>query len=140
MCEPILLYDGVCGLCNRVVRFVLRRDRHDRFRFASLQSAFAVRLLERHGRRPEGLDTLYLVVDEGGKGEQLLSKSQAVLYILERLGGVWRLAALLRACPSAVLDAGYDVIARNRYRLFGRYETCLPPEEKWRRKFLDLGG
>lgn len=134
----IILYDGVCGLCNGLVRFVLVRDRRDRFRFASLQSGFARDLLARHGRDPRDLDTLYVVAGGRGAERRLLSKSGAVLHILRRLGGLWALAVVAGACPRALRDAAYDLVARHRYRLFGKYATCPVPEAKWRSKFIDL--
>ena len=96
---PIILYDGVCGLCNRFNRFVLARDPAGRFRFAALQSALAGQILARHGRDPRDLDTLYLVLGHGRPGERLLRKSDAALWILRELGGPWRASAA--AAPPA---------------------------------------
>lgn len=133
--NPILLYDGVCGLCNRLVQFVLKRDAGTHFRFASLQSDFASRILQRHGLDPHDLDTLYVIEEPG---EVLTARSDAVISVLQELGGFWRAAAvLLRATPSRLRDWGYGVIARNRYRIFGKYQSCLLPEEKYRSQFLD---
>src|SRR3954466_1711643 len=84
---PIILYDGVCGLCNRLTRFVIRRDPRGRFRFASLQSPFAAEVLARHGKDPRVLDTLYVVLDHGGPSERLLRKARAGLFILAEIGG-----------------------------------------------------
>src|SRR5215471_7854322 len=91
---PIVLYDGVCGLCNRAVQFLLKRDRHDRFRFASLQSDFAANLLRRHGIDPTNLDTVYAVVNHDEVNEQLLAKSDAFLLFGKVLGGIWSAAIL----------------------------------------------
>lgn len=135
--RSIVLYDGVCGLCDRLVQFILRRDRHDRFRFASLQRDFAAALLERQNLDPGELSTVYVVVDAGERGERLLAKSRAILHILEEIGGAWRLAGILRLLPPRVLDAAYDLVARHRYRIFGKYEACTVPAEEWRGKFLD---
>jgi predicted DCC family thiol-disulfide oxidoreductase YuxK len=137
--KDLVLYDGVCALCNGLVRFLLPRDRDDRFRFAALQSPLAQSLLARHGRDPQGLDTVYVVVT-GAAGERLLSRSDAVLHLLRGIGGVWRLAAVVRLVPRVIRDAGYRLVARSRYRLFGRYETCLVPEPRWRAKFVDGEG
>jgi predicted DCC family thiol-disulfide oxidoreductase YuxK len=134
---PIILYDGVCGLCNRLNRFVLARDPAGRFRFAALQSALAREILARHGRDPRDLDTLYLVLGYGRADERLLRKSDAALWILGALGGRWGAAAALRVLPARVRDLGYDLVARTRYRLFGRYESCLLPEPRHRTRFLD---
>jgi predicted DCC family thiol-disulfide oxidoreductase YuxK len=106
MSQPILLYDGVCGLCNRLTQFLLKRDRHDRLLFASLQSEFAAAILSRHGKDSHDLDTVYVVTDYEQPTEELL-----------RL---------------------YHLVARNRYKVFGKHETCMLPEPKHRRKFLDV--
>lgn len=135
---PIVLYDGVCALCNAVVRFVLARDRRREFRFALLQGEFARAALSRHGRRPHDLATVVVVSGAGQPDERLLERSDAVLFILERLHAAWPLAARLgRAVPRSVRDWTYDRIARRRYEVFGRYDVCpLPaPEHRWR--FLD---
>ena len=92
----IVLYDGVCGLCNGAIRFVWRRDPAGRFRFASLQSRFAREVLSRHQRDPRDLDTMYVIVDYDEPAERLLEKAAAVLYVLRELGGIWRLGALAR--------------------------------------------
>ena len=133
--NPVLLYDGVCGLCNRLVQFVLKRDRHAHFRFASLQSDYAARILQRHGLDPHDLDTLYVVEEPG---EQLLTRSDAVIFILRELGGFWRAVAVaLSIFPKSLRDWGYDIVSRHRYRIFGKYETCKLPEQKYQDRFLD---
>jgi predicted DCC family thiol-disulfide oxidoreductase YuxK len=136
--NPILLYDGVCGLCNRAVQFVLKRDRRDRFRFASLQSEFAAGILRRHGIQPENLDTVYLVTDHGQAGERLSARSDAAISLLRELGGIWAAVALpLRILPVWFRDWGYNLVARHRYRIFGKYDACPVPNPKDRHKFLD---
>ena len=137
MPNPIILYDGVCGLCNRFVQFVLRHDHEDRFRFAALQSDFARTLLKRHALNPDLLDTVYLVFDCGQSTERLLSRNEAASAVLRELGGIWRLCAnLLDLLPQRFRDWRYTVVARNRYRFFGKYETCPLPKEKDQHKFL----
>ena len=135
--NPIVLYDGVCGLCNRLTQFILKHDKHDRFRFASLQSEFAANILKRHGADPEDLDTVYVVVDYNKPGERLLARSDAILHIATELGGIWKLGGAGRVLPRPIRDAMYKLVARNRYRLFGKYESCMLPEPKHRAKFLD---
>jgi predicted DCC family thiol-disulfide oxidoreductase YuxK len=134
----IILYDGVCGFCDRLVHMVLRKDKHDRFRFASLQSAFARAILERHGISPTQLDTVYLVLDHGQPTERLLARSDAFLETLRGLGGFWVMeAGILSIAPKMLRDRLYDTVAQNRYRLFGRYDTCMIPAPRYRSKFLD---
>ena len=139
MNQPIILYDGVCGLCNRAVRFVLKRDHRDRFRFASLQSEFADGILRRHAIKPGNLDTFYLVTDHEQPAEHLSERSEAAVAVLRDLGGVWGLLGLsLWMLPKPVRDWGYNVVARRRYRVFGKYDVCPLPDVKDRHKFLDL--
>lgn len=136
--HPIVLYDGVCGLCNRLVQFILKRDRNDRFRFAALQSDFGRRILLRHGRDPEILDTVYLVLDHTEPTERVLTRNDAVATVLEQLGGFWRVAAtLFRLFPRSVRDRQYNLIARNRYQIFGKYDACPLPDPKLRHRFID---
>jgi predicted DCC family thiol-disulfide oxidoreductase YuxK len=135
--NPIVLYDGVCGLCNRLVQFLLKHDRRDRFRFASLQSDFASVLLKRHSLDPHDLDTVYVVRDYNESNEILLARSDAILYMLAQLGGVWKVTGIGRVLPKSFRDAAYKVVARNRYRVFGKHESCMLPEPKHRDKFLD---
>lgn len=139
MPHPILLYDGVCGLCNRLVQFILRRDRDAVFQFASLQSPFAARILARHGVNPADLDTVYVVINHDQGDESLLARSDALRYVLRQIGGFWRFAGNLLAClPHPLCDWGYGVIARNRYRIFGRYDVCPLPTADVRDRFLDV--
>jgi predicted DCC family thiol-disulfide oxidoreductase YuxK len=134
----VILYDGVCGLCNRWVQFVLRRDRKAVFLFAALQSPVAREILIRHAISPDPLDTIYVVRDFGRATERALSRSSAALYIFSRLGGMWRLAALLRALPQRVRDFLYHSVARHRYLIFGKYNSCLLPETAYRDRFIEL--
>jgi len=137
--NPIILYDGVCGLCNRLVQFVLRHDSRDRFRFAALQSDFANRVLRQHGATPEDLDTVYVVLDHALPGERLASRSDAAVVVLNELGLGWGLLArALRVFPRWLRNWAYNLVARNRYRIFGKHDSCPIPSEKDCRKFLDL--
>jgi predicted DCC family thiol-disulfide oxidoreductase YuxK len=136
--NPIILYDGVCGLCNRLVQFLLNRDLHDCFRFASLQSEFAADVLRRHNVSPDNLDTMYVVLNYDLPEERIASRSDAAVVALRELGGGWAtLSAALRLVPLRVRNRGYNLVSRNRYRIFGRYDSCPIPSEKDRDKFLD---
>ena len=134
----IILYDGVCGLCNGFVAFVWPRDRQRRFRFAPLQGATARAILARHGRDATALDTVIVVVDPDGPSERLLDRSTAGVYVLAGLGGGWRVVAtLLGWLPRPLLDVAYRVLARNRYRLFGRLDACPVPGPEHRERFIE---
>jgi predicted DCC family thiol-disulfide oxidoreductase YuxK len=137
--HPIVLYDGVCGLCNRLIQFLLKRDRKDRLRFASLQSEFAKDALQRHGLEASDLDTVQVIVNAGQADEKVLARSDAIIYLLEELGGIWTLASLGKIIPRSLRDSMYKLVARNRYRVFGKYETCMLPEPRHRAKFVDTG-
>jgi len=134
--SPIVLYDGVCGFCNRGVRFLLKRDRHDHFRFASLQSDFADALLKRHGVDATRLDTIYVVADYGNPNENLLARADAVVFLGRGIGGVWNVVGLLNILPKWARDRAYNLVARHRYRFFGKHESCPMPDERDRPKFL----
>jgi predicted DCC family thiol-disulfide oxidoreductase YuxK len=137
--HPIVFYDGVCGLCNRLVQFLLNHDRKDRLRFAALQSEFAARVLGRHGIDPTDLDTVHVVVNFDEPNERVLNRSTAVLRAARELGGIWSVAALLgMLVPRPLRNFFYGLVATNRYRMFGKYETCMLPSPAQRAKFLDL--
>ncbi|HTS38076.1 MAG TPA: DCC1-like thiol-disulfide oxidoreductase family protein [Candidatus Solibacter sp.] len=138
MSNPILLYDGVCGLCNRLVQFILRRDRKAIFRFAALQSPLAANILSRHNANAADLDTLYVVLNQNEPNETLLARSDAVIFILNHLPGMWPIAGFkLRFMPRWLRDWGYGVVAHNRYKIFGRRDSCPLPTPETRARFLD---
>ena len=137
MTNPIVLYDGVCGLCNQLVQFLLKRDKHDQLRYASLQSDFASKILVRHGLNPKDLDTVCVVLNYQEPDEHVLTRSTAILNVVKNLGGIWKMAGLGAIVPSPLRDLLYELVARNRYRMFGKYETCMLPEPRHRAKFLD---
>lgn len=135
---PIVLYDGVCALCNGIVRFLVARDRARLFRFASLQGDIARATLARHLRDSDALDTLVVVLEAGLPDERLLDRSTAALFVLKQLPGVWSsLARAMSIVPAPIRDAIYRLIARTRYRTFGRYEGCPVPPPGVRDRFLD---
>ncbi len=136
--HPILLYDGVCGLCNSLVQFILPRDRNGTFRFAALQSELAASILSRHGVNASDLDTVYVVTNPDQPNEAILARSDAILYVLGQLGSAWRtMAFALAILPRFLRDWGYNFVARHRYRIFGRYDTCPVPSPETRSRFLD---
>ena len=137
MTNPIVLYDGVCGLCNRLVQFLLKRDKTDQLRYAALQSDFAVRVLNRHGLDPKDLDTIHVILNYEQTDERVLARSDAILEVVKRLGFIWKLASIGKIIPKPIRDLLYKLVATNRYRVFGKFETCMLPEPRHRAKFLD---
>lgn len=133
--KTVVLFDGVCNLCHRSVQFILRHDRAQRFVFASQQSEVGQQLLRQYGVPTEAALADSLVVIEGARA---WLESDAALHILYRLGGVWRIAAVLRWAPKGLRDWVYRLIAKNRYRLFGRLERCMVPTPELKRRFLDV--
>lgn len=125
---PIILFDGVCNLCTASVRFVIERDSRRRFRFASLQSASAERLL---GERDQ-LESMVLVADG-----RTYRKSTAALLIAKRLDGAWPLLAVLLAIPRPLRDWVYDWIGNRRYRMFGKRDVCWTPRPELAERFLE---
>jgi predicted DCC family thiol-disulfide oxidoreductase YuxK len=138
--RALMVFDGLCGLCNRAVQWVTRHDRADRFRFIPLQSELTAVILSRHGIDRAAVlrnNTVYLVLDAGTEQERLLTRSDVTVNMLLLLGGRWQvLGYLLRAVPSFLRNAAYSLFARNRYRLTGRYEVCPLLTEAERMKFL----
>lgn len=135
----IVLYDGVCGLCNGFVRFLLERDRRGLFQFAPLQSEFARSVVAERGGDPEELSTIYVIEGFATEGERVRLRGRAALHCVTALGRGWRLLGAFRILPSVVLDLGYRLVAKVRYRLFGRHETCPVPGESERSKFIATG-
>lgn len=131
--KEIIFFDGVCNLCNGAVNFIIDRDRHGRFLFASLQSDLAKDKLDPTGVDVSKLDSIVLLKKDGTVRE----KSSAVLHIAKRLGGGWPLMYVFMLLPKPIRDLAYDFIARNRYKWFGRQDQCRMPTPELRQRFLD---
>ncbi len=129
--KSTILFDGVCSVCNSSVDFVLRRDKKDRFLVGALQGQEGKKLLSRFDANPEYLDSLVLV-EEG----QIYFRSTAVLRIAKRLPGFWPLLYGLVILPPFIRDGIYDWFGRNRYRWFGKKETCRLPTPEEKAKFI----
>jgi len=129
--HPILLFDGVCNLCNSSVQFILKRDKQQAFRFASLQSEEGQKVLEQFEDTPEDLSSVVLVED--GK---LYARSTAALRATRWLSGAWPLLYGFIVLPRPLRDAVYDWIARNRYRWFGKKDQCMIPSPELKSRFL----
>lgn len=130
--NPVLLFDGVCNLCNSTVQFIIPRDPEGRIQFAPLQSASGKALLSGHGLDPGALDSVILI--ENGRVYQ---KSAAVIRVGELLGWPYRAASIGRLLPASVLDRLYDIVAANRYDLFGRKDACIVPTDDISDRFLE---
>ena len=130
--RPIILFDGVCNLCTASVRFVIARDRRRRFRFASLQSPVADRLLGPDIETGGRLGSVVLVL-----GDRTYRKSSAALRTLWRLDGLWPLLAALLIVPRPIRDWAYDWIGSRRYRFFGKREVCWVPTPELAERFVD---
>jgi predicted DCC family thiol-disulfide oxidoreductase YuxK len=130
--SSVILFDGVCNLCNGIVQFIIKRDPKGKFRFASLQSECGQKLLGKFGLPSDEFDSIVLI-----KGEQYFLKSTAGLRILKELGGLWKLLLVFTYLPAPFRDFIYDQIARSRYRIFGKRESCMIPTPELKARFLE---
>lgn len=132
---PVLLYDGVCALCNGAVKKILRDDKVGTMRFAALDSEYGDQVLARH---PElvGVDSFVIIDNPGEPVEQIHIRSDGVLRIMDYLGGTRRAALIARLVPRPIRDGLYRLVARTRYRMFGQYDTCPVPPPEVRARFL----
>ena len=128
----IVVFDGVCNLCAHSVRFILRHEAAPHFQFAPLQSPAGTRLLKTFGFSPDDAKTFVLIAD----GRPYV-RSDAAIRIAKRLKGAWKLVGLVRVIPRPIRNWMYDVVARNRYRWFGRTEACMVPTPELRSRFLE---
>ena len=128
----VVLFDGVCNLCNGVVQFLIPRDDERRLRFASLQSEAGQALLERFDLPTDEFDSFVLV-----EGDDYYTKSDAALRIARLLGGGYALAYPLVAVPRPLRDGAYDLVSNHRYRIFGRTDECMVPTPEHRSRFLE---
>jgi predicted DCC family thiol-disulfide oxidoreductase YuxK len=130
--ENIVIFDGVCNLCEFSVNFIFERDSSGQFYFTPAQSPLGASLLKRFGINTSRLDTVVLVRD--GKA---YTRSAAAIEIAARLDLPWNLLTVFKAVPESLRDMLYDLIAQNRYQLFGKKEACMLPSEALRKRFLE---
>lgn len=128
----VVVFDGICNLCNWGVKFIIRRDHKNKFLFAPLQSQIGTRLLADHGIQTENIKTILLIKD--GKA---YTKSDAVFEILSEFRPVWRILLIFRFVPRVIRDFVYGAVAKNRYRLFGKKERCMIPSADIKAKFIE---
>ena len=128
---PIILFDGVCNYCNSILNYIIKHDHKKRFRFAHLQSNAGQDLLEKYGFPRDMLDSVVLI--ENGKA---YTKTDVTIRIAPHMSGIAKFAVLMRFLPRAIRDIGYDIVARNRYKWWGKQETCIVPTPDVRERFL----
>jgi predicted DCC family thiol-disulfide oxidoreductase YuxK len=127
----ILLFDGVCNLCVSVVNFTIKRDSEEKFKFAALQSESGQALLKKYNLPTNDFDSFVFI-----KGEKYFLKSSAALNVLKELGGVWKLFYLFIIIPAPLRDFIYHIVARRRYSIFGKRDSCIVPTPEVKRRFL----
>jgi|TARA_R110000764_G_scaffold219818_1_gene307605 predicted DCC family thiol-disulfide oxidoreductase YuxK len=130
--KKIILFDGVCNLCNSSVQFVIKRDKKDVFRYAALQSEVGEQLVNQRHIDTSKVDSIILIEP----GVAYYTKSDAALEIAQDLGGLWKLTAVFTWIPTSIRNSIYDFIAKNRYKWFGKQETCMIPTPELKAKFL----
>lgn len=129
--KGIVLFDGVCNFCNNSVNFIIRKDNTDYFRFLALQSEKGKKIIERHNLDPENLQTIIFLED--GK---IYTRSTAALRIARKLNGGWKLFYGFVIVPTFIRDIIYNVIAKHRYRWWGKQDSCMVPTPEVKKKFL----
>mgnify|MGYP000090574740 CR=1 FL=1 len=129
--HAIVLFDGYCNFCSRSVRFIHQRDHHDYFRFAGLESEKGQKVLKKYVEEPGAFNSVILI-----ENEKLYTKSTAALKIAKKLSGLWPVLYLFIVIPKSIRDGVYRLIARNRYKWFGKKETCFMPDENLKKRFL----
>lgn len=130
--HQVILFDGVCNLCNSVVQFLIKRDKTDTFRFASLQSEAGQQILGQHQLPTQNFNSFVLY-----KNNKIYQKSTAALLVAKALPGWWPLLAAFIIIPPLLRDPLYDIIAQNRYKWFGKKESCPLPSAETRKKFFN---
>ena len=130
--EKIVIFDGVCNLCTYSAQFILRHDRGRAFKLATAQSATGRTLLVKYGLDPEKLETFVLL-----KQERIYVRSMAVLEVAKELDWPWRALRVLRVIPRMFRDPLYSIVARNRYRWFGKKDRCMVPSEDIKSRFVE---
>lgn len=130
--KPIVLFDGVCNLCNGSVLFIIKRDSQSRLKFASLQSDYGTEQMKRFNLPPSSLNSVLLI-----KSGQLFQKSNAALEIARMLDGIWPGMYAFKIVPLFIRDFIYDWIAKNRYRWFGKKEACMIPTPEMKARFVN---
>ena len=130
--HPVILFDGVCNLCSASVQFIIKHDKKSIFRFASLQSKFGKRIIEKHDLATKNIDSVILL-----ENNIVQLKSTAALQIAKQLGGIYSALYVFIIIPRFMRDSIYDFVARNRYRWFGKQESCMIPKPELKKLFIE---
>ena len=134
--SAVIVFDGVCVLCNGWVGFLLRHDHQQRYRFAAMQGDSGRALLAAHGLDPDDPSSFLLIEYDIGAAPRIATDTDAMRRVLIGLGGAWRLAVLFALLPRWMRDPLYRAVARNRYRWFGRHDVCMVPDPAQAYRFL----
>lgn len=129
--DSIILFDGVCNMCNRTVQLIIAHDKQDRFKFSPLQSSYSDKLIEKFGSRQLDQNTVVLIEDG-----QVFTKSDVVILVASKLSGWPSLLQYIKIIPKPIRNFFYDVLAKYRYLLFGKQTSCMLPSKKNQDKFL----
>lgn len=127
----IILFDGVCNFCNSSVQFILKRDMEGYFQFASLQGEIGQKQLGKHGIKTD-VNSFVLI-----ENDHYFVKSSAALRVCNHLKGPWKMLVLFLIIPPFIRDFFYNIVATNRYKWFGKRESCMLPSPEWKERFLD---
>ena len=130
--HPVILFDGVCNLCNSSVQFVIRRDKKGSFRFASLQGRSGQQYLQQYHLPVDDFNSFVLI-----ENNKVYTRSTAAQRVARQLGGGWKLLYGFIVIPRFIRDAMYNLVAKNRYRWFGKKEACMIPSPELKARFLD---
>ena len=133
----LVLYDGVCGLCNRLLQFLFKHDRRAAFCYASLQSPLGKATVEQWGGNPDDLNSFYVVADFRTPQARVFVRGDAAVFVAGELDWPWKVTRVARFIPRPFRNRVYDAIARSRYRIFGRYDQCPIPSEAMKRRFAE---
>lgn len=129
--KKIIVFDGVCILCNSFVQFILKKDKRKQFYFTTAQSDFVKEQLKTNPMKANAMDSVLYV-----KNGKVFTESTAALNIFSDLGGIWKLLSIFKLIPPFIRNAVYQFIAKRRYRVFGKLDTCMMPPSEWKSRFL----
>jgi predicted DCC family thiol-disulfide oxidoreductase YuxK len=130
--QPLILFDGVCNLCNSSIQYIIKYDKHNKFKFASLQSDAAKDILLQFNQNNSDLNSIILIV-----GDEIYKKSSAILRLLKILGGLHSILYIFMIVPKPIRNWVYDYVAKNRYKWYGKKESCMIPTKELKSKFID---